>query len=103
MHFRIHMCAAFLNCMDQAVNATHHERRALLLQERVVNLYDAVLATPLKRTLRNSLAAGAALVAGQGLQFWVYALSFWYGGQLVASGEMTLSNTLKVLCFCVCA
>ena len=60
-------------------------------------MYDTILASPLKRTLRNALAAGAALGAGQGLMFWVFALAFWYGGQLVESGEMTLSNTLKVL------
>ena len=61
-------------------------------------IYNTLLATPIKHSLRNALAAGTAIGAGLGIMFWMYALAFWYGGQLVESGEMTLSKTLKVPC-----
>ena len=73
-------------------------RWASCVQERVVTIYNTLLANPIKRSLYNALAAGAAFGAGSGFIFWVFALGFWYGGQLIESGEMTLSNTLKVPC-----
>lgn len=63
-----------------------------------MTIYNTLLATPIKRSLRSALAAGIAFGAGSLFIFWMFALGFWYGGQLIESSEMTVSNTLKVPC-----
>ena len=41
-------------------------------------------------------ASGLGFGFSQFAVFSVYALAFWYGGQLMRSGEMTFSDVLKV-------
>ena len=41
-------------------------------------------------------ASGLGFGFSQFAVFSVYALAFWYGGQLIRNGEMTFSEVLKV-------
>ena len=45
-------------------------------------------------------ASGLGFGFSQFAVFSVYALAFWYGGQLMRSGEMSFNDVLKVLSCC---
>lgn len=52
-------------------------------------VYSRSLDEPLRESNRRSMYSHALFAASQGMIFFVLALIFWYGGQLVASQELS--------------
>jgi ATP-binding cassette, subfamily B (MDR/TAP), member 1 len=66
------------------------------LQQRVAGIYRDLLAEPVRKGTRNALLSGAAFGVGQGIMFFVYALSFWYGSRRIQSGDMETRDVFTV-------
>lgn len=61
---------------------------ASLTRERdVLNMYHDSLAEQQRRSLYSILKSSALYAGSQSLTFLAFALGFWYGGTLIASGE----------------
>ena len=72
---------------------------AFTLEKSFMKRYEESLSASLRRGIRKANLAGAAFGCSQAVQYWVYALGFWYGGKLVASMEWRLSQSeLQVTC-----
>ncbi|CAI2169154.1 2825_t:CDS:10 [Funneliformis geosporum] len=70
---------------------------SLSLEETFKELYKKAIKKPHSIAIRGSIVSAIGFGLSQGLLFLVYALAFWYGGELVASQEYTQGNMLKVL------
>ncbi|EKX40649.1 hypothetical protein GUITHDRAFT_113183 [Guillardia theta CCMP2712] len=72
---------------------------AFTLEKSFMKRYEESLSASLRRGIRKANLAGGAFGCSQAVQYWVYALGFWYGGKLVASMEWRLSESeLQVTC-----
>jgi hypothetical protein len=60
------------------------------------DLYALILRPPTIAAVRTSHVAGIAFGFSQFAQFSVFALAFWYGGQLISNGEMNFEEVFKV-------
>ncbi|KAL4457545.1 hypothetical protein ABPG75_012410 [Micractinium tetrahymenae] len=66
------------------------------MERQVSELYATKLEKPTKEAQHRSNAAGLGFASSQFITFGIYALSFWYAGQLVSKGENTFEEVLKV-------
>ncbi|GBB93060.1 hypothetical protein RclHR1_02100009 [Rhizophagus clarus] len=79
---------------------------SLTREDTFKGLYDKSIKFPHRIAVRGSMVSSLGFGLSQCLLFLVYALAFWYGGQLVASQEYTQPQMMKVLfavIFCVMA
>ncbi|CAG8490787.1 8956_t:CDS:2 [Funneliformis mosseae] len=70
---------------------------SLSREETFKELYNKAIKKPHSIAIRGSIVSSIGFGLSQGLLFLVYALAFWYGGELVASQEYTQGDMLKVL------
>uniref|UniRef100_A0A7S1NMY1 Bile salt export pump n=1 Tax=Eutreptiella gymnastica TaxID=73025 RepID=A0A7S1NMY1_9EUGL len=68
---------------------------AFNLQDSQVARYDTFLNGPLQQALKKAVIGGFFFGLSQFVIFGSFALSYWYGGQLVSQGEMGMSEVLK--------
>ena len=61
----------------------------LRCEEKYVNMYVDLLAVPHKATMRNSHKRGFIFGFSQGIQYFAWGLTLWYGGYLVDIGDAT--------------
>ena len=61
----------------------------LRCEEKYVNMYVDLLAVPHKATMRNSHKRGFIFGFSQGVQYFAWGLTLWYGGYLVDIGDAT--------------
>ena len=59
-------------------------------------LYDQLLEAPAQALAARAHASGLGFGFSQFAVFSVYALAFWYGGQLMREGQMDFAQVLKV-------
>ena len=62
---------------------------SLTLEKPILNQYSNMLDTVVRRSIKSLLWTMFWFALSQSLDFLVEALGFWYGGQLLASGEYT--------------
>jgi ATP-binding cassette subfamily B (MDR/TAP) protein 1 len=62
---------------------------ALGLQARAARAYEDALEAPYRADRRQALIVGVGYGLSLSVMFYTYALAYWYGGGLVASGEYT--------------
>ncbi|KAG6398751.1 hypothetical protein SASPL_140220 [Salvia splendens] len=67
----------------------HRSITAFSLQGKILSLFEATLAVPRAQSLRHSWISGAGLCASQFLTVASIALAFWYGGTLMARGQLS--------------
>lgn len=70
---------------------------SLNMETRVLNHYNEILSQRSKESIKSILQASAMYAASQSITFLAIALVFWYGGQLIASGEYTVTQFF--ICF----
>ena len=61
----------------------------LRCEEKYVKMYVDLLAVPHKATMRNSHKRGFIFGFSQGIQYFAWGLTLWYGGYLVDIGDAT--------------
>ena len=69
---------------------------AFSLQAPLVQVYEKLLEKPQAAVAARAHASGLGFGFSQFAVFSVYALAFWYGGQLMRHGEMDFAQVLKV-------
>ena len=74
---------------SEAINAVRTVA-SLGLELRVLDHYSQILSRQASKSLRSILQASALYAASQSVVFLCAALGFWYGGNLIASGEYTM-------------
>jgi ABC-type bacteriocin/lantibiotic exporter with double-glycine peptidase domain len=96
-------CAWQANELYDAANQTASEAFAAIrtvaafsLQGPLVQLYEKLLEKPQVALSSRAHASGLGFGFSQFAVFSVYALAFWYGGQLMRQGEMDFGQVLKV-------
>ncbi|CAL8467005.1 g6541 [Coccomyxa elongata] len=70
---------------------------AFQLAEPLGRVYEGLLAKPQAAVTARAHASGLGFGFSQFAVFSVYALAFWYGGQLMRAGQMDFAQVLKVL------
>ncbi len=63
---------------------------SLTTEREIYNEYRSQLRTQLRASLKSNLRNSSLYAASQSAMFLAFALGFWYGGRLLASGEYTL-------------
>jgi ATP-binding cassette subfamily B (MDR/TAP) protein 1 len=63
---------------------------SLGIEEFALDRYDEILSQRAATSLRSMLSASALYAASQSVVFLCAALAFWYGGQLVSTGEYSV-------------
>ncbi|KAL8137374.1 hypothetical protein V2J09_003375 [Rumex salicifolius] len=69
-------------------------------QSRILSMLESAQESPRQESIRQSWYAGLGLSTSQSLMTLTWALDFWYGGKLVASGDITskeLFETFMIL------
>ena len=69
---------------------------AFQLAEPLGRVYEGLLAKPQAAVTARAHASGLGFGFSQFAVFSVYALAFWYGGQLMRAGQMDFAQVLKV-------
>lgn len=84
--------AAFAPTAAEACEAVASIRTvaALAREAEVMARYDATQAAQQRASVGSLLSSSALYAASQSLFFLAFALGFWYGGTLIASGEYTM-------------
>eukprot|EP00124_Ichthyophonus_hoferi_P002944 Ihof_evm3s226 gene=Ihof_evmTU3s226 len=67
------------------------------LEESLIANYYKALEFPCQEEMKKGVLGGASVGGTQLVSFLAYALIFWYGGQLVARGEINFDQTMKSL------
>ncbi|KAI1113488.1 leptomycin B resistance protein pmd1 [Nemania sp. NC0429] len=70
---------------------------SLNMETRVLNHYNEILSQRSKESIKSILQASAMYAASQSITFLAIALVFWYGGQLISSGEYNVTQFF--ICF----
>ncbi|XP_071479162.1 ATP-dependent translocase ABCB1-like [Diadema antillarum] len=70
---------------------------ALSLEDRMIKNYDEQLQRPYKQGKINSQMNGLGFAVSQAMIFFIYAVSFRFGGYLVSIGEMDGDDVFKVI------
>ncbi|CAG8506586.1 14903_t:CDS:10 [Cetraspora pellucida] len=70
---------------------------ALTREETFKTIYQNAIREPHKIAIKGSLLSSFGFGTSQGILYFIWALSFWYGAQLVKSGEYDLQQMLRVL------
>lgn len=65
-------------------------------EDRMAQLYDARCQIPIASGVRKGQISGLGLGFSNFTLFGVYALAFWYGGQLVKQGHATFKQVFQV-------
>ncbi|KAK9236108.1 P-loop containing nucleoside triphosphate hydrolase protein [Lipomyces kononenkoae] len=65
---------------------------SLTREEEVLESYRKTLATIIRGNRRANIRSAALVALGRGIQYYIMALAFFYGGMLVASGEYRLDQ-----------
>jgi ATP-binding cassette subfamily B (MDR/TAP) protein 1 len=73
---------------------------ALTREDHCCNAYSKSLEDPLKKAVRAALRGGLLYGLGQAMAFWVIALIFWYGTQLVSTFKYTPFEFFITLMVC---
>mmetsp|Transcript_52007 Transcript_52007/g.92801 ORF Transcript_52007/g.92801 Transcript_52007/m.92801 type:complete len:1319 (-) Transcript_52007:1058-5014(-) len=68
---------------------------AFNMQKAQVTRYDSLLEGPRRQALIKGIVSGFFFGFSQFIIFGAFALSYWYGGQLVADGTLTFDQVLK--------
>jgi ATP-binding cassette subfamily B (MDR/TAP) protein 1 len=68
----------------------------LTLETLIMRQYSNTLRTITRKVIRNLVFALLPYALSQSCEFLVMALGFWYGSQLIAKGELTVSNFFVV-------
>ncbi|RHZ74187.1 hypothetical protein Glove_227g57 [Diversispora epigaea] len=68
---------------------------SLTLEKTFFKFYQIAITSPHKIALKGIMISSLGFGFAQGALFFIYALAFWYGGKLVASGEYTPMEMLK--------
>lgn len=69
---------------------------AFQLADPLGRVYEGLLAKPQAAVFARAHASGLGFGFSQFAVFSVYALAFWYGGQLMRAGQMDFGQVLKV-------
>lgn len=69
---------------------------AFQLAEPLGRVYEGLLAKPQAAVTARAHASGLGFGFSQFAVFSVYALAFWYGGQLMRAGQIDFAQVLKV-------
>ncbi|CAG8696719.1 8997_t:CDS:2 [Cetraspora pellucida] len=70
---------------------------ALTREETFKKLYQNALRVPHKIAIKGSLLSSFGVGTSQGILYFIWALSFWYGSRLIKSGEYDLKQMLRVM------
>ena len=65
-------------------------------REQVVE-YTRILRDQTRESLGKSIKSGVAFGVSMGLAFWSNALGYWYGGKLVAAGELDVTTMTRAI------
>lgn len=65
---------------------------SLTIERAILDEYSAILGNIVQRSIKSLLWTMFFFALSQSLEFLVMALGFWYGGQLLASGEYTTAQ-----------
>ncbi|KAG9289947.1 hypothetical protein G9A89_010253 [Geosiphon pyriformis] len=70
---------------------------ALAREETFKEMYETSIEAPHKVSIKGAAISSIGFGASQGLQFFVWALAFWYGGELVGNQEYSQKQMLNVM------
>nr|QVT92274.1 ABC transporter [Salvia miltiorrhiza] len=70
----------------------HRTITAFSSQNRVLDFFEATLAGPRRQSIRQSWISGAGLCSSQFFTVAAIALTFWYGGTMMAKGVLTAEH-----------
>ncbi|RYC65973.1 hypothetical protein CHU98_g246 [Xylaria longipes] len=70
---------------------------SLNMETRVLHHYNEILSQRSRESIKSILQASAMYAASQSITFLAIALVFWYGGQLISSGEYNVTQFF--ICF----
>ncbi|XP_057811074.1 putative multidrug resistance protein [Salvia miltiorrhiza] len=70
----------------------HRTITAFSSQNRVLGFFEATLAGPRRQSIRQSWISGAGLCSSQFFTVAAIALTFWYGGTMMAKGVLTAEH-----------
>ncbi|CAG8485400.1 402_t:CDS:10, partial [Diversispora eburnea] len=68
---------------------------SLTLEKTFFKFYQTAIMSPHKIALKGIMISSLGFGFAQGALFFIYALAFWYGGELIARGEYTPMEMLK--------
>lgn len=85
-----------VNIVAESVNGMK-EVQAFEMQSLVHGMFSQRLDKPLSVSKKNALLTGCAMGFSQLISFNFYALTFWYGGQLIEGGEIQFESFMKAL------
>ena len=77
--------------MSEAVNGVRTVA-AFNMQGSIIALYKEQLKGPLNKAVKRSMAAGLGFGFSQGMMYFAYALTLWYGSRLVADGTISFKD-----------
>ncbi|CAM6090512.1 unnamed protein product [Calypogeia fissa] len=82
-----------------ASEAVSHHRTisAFSSQDKIMKLFAEMMAGPQKETQKRAIIAGCGLGTAQFCMYCTWALDFWWGGKLVAEGQLSFGSLFK--CF----
>jgi ABC-type multidrug transport system fused ATPase/permease subunit len=82
-----------------AAEATENVRTVAMLgrEEAFLGDYRAALAKPDRASERNAHLGGATFALSESLAFFIMALAWWYGAQLVAAGTADFASMMRVI------
>jgi ATP-binding cassette, subfamily B (MDR/TAP), member 1 len=66
--------------------------QAFNMQPAMGERYHEAISSTVSERKRRGLISGAAFGYSQAMMFWVFALLFWYGSELVSSGKVSFLN-----------
>ncbi|KAG6548050.1 hypothetical protein Mapa_010484 [Marchantia paleacea] len=79
---------------------THHRTiAAFALQDKVVGIFEAIQLGPQKQSRKRAIIAGIGLGAASFTVYAIWALDFWWGGELIVRGQLSYTHLLQ--CFFV--
>ncbi|GET00767.1 multidrug resistance protein 1 [Rhizophagus clarus] len=70
---------------------------ALTREETFKAMYIEAIKEPHKIAIKGAILSSLGFGGSQGSLYFIWSLAFWYGGQLVMSGEYTVQTMLRVL------
>jgi ATP-binding cassette, subfamily B (MDR/TAP), member 1 len=66
--------------------------QAFNMQPAMSERYHEAVSSTVSERKKRGLISGAAFGYSQAMMFWVFALLFWYGSELVSSGKVSFLN-----------
>jgi len=67
------------------------------LEDTFYKLYNQSISGPHKLAIKGTIIASLGFGISQGMMYFFYCLTFWYGSELIKSQEYTVGKIFKVL------